>query len=182
MIRMNHNIDLDLYSNMLNEEEYRIVEIYNKAFGFISAREYTECINLLKTLNNLNTVLRYEINILLSQCLIKEISVTSRKNALDYLDCDNSSKSLDENLKFRLNIRKIAALIHVGEYTKAVACCDNVKSQLIDLYSETHALEYQYYLNVIFRKFSYVCDYDLSINEVKSSVIFFRKQDRKSVV
>lgn len=178
MIRMNHNIDLDLYSNMLNEEEYRIVEIYNKAFGFISAREYTECINLLKTLNNLNTVLRYEINILLSQCLIKEISVTSRKNALDYLDCDNSSKSLDENLKFRLNIRKIAALIHVGEYTKAVACCDNVKSQLIDLYSETHALEYQYYLNVIFRKFSYVCDYDLSINEVKSSVIFFRKHKK----
>lgn len=42
------------------------------------------------------------------------------------------------------------------------------------MYSKTNSLEYRYYLNVIYRKFSYVSEYDLSINYVKKSVDFFR--------
>lgn len=173
-IRLKHDINLDDYESILSKDEYKIVETYNTAFGYVNLRRYSDCSKLLNSLNSLSGAILYEINILKSQCCIKEIDEIIRKKSLDYLDFSTTDSHIDENLKYRLNIRKIAAFIHVGNYNKAIKTCDIMKNHLLEKLSETKALEYEYYLNVIYRKYSYVSEYDLSINEVKKSVNFFR--------
>lgn len=97
-----------------------------------------------------------------------------RNKALELLSYNEDNEAIDENLKFRLDIRKIAALIHVGKYKESLRICNNVIDRLLQMYSKTNSLEYMYYLNVIYRKYSYVCEYDLSIKFVEESVDFFK--------
>lgn len=172
-IRLNHGLDYDKYQSDLNKKEFNIVTTYNKAVGYNTSNKYDKCIEELKSLKELNSELLYEINIIKSQSLIKKVEETARKKAISLLEFDNTIK--DENLKFRLSIRKIAAQIHIGEHAKALTTCEQTIGHLIDKLEETRATEYEYYLNVIYRKFSYVSEYDTSINEVKKSVKFFRK-------
>ena len=173
-IRLNHNIDISDFESSLNQNEYLIIETYNCAFGLLSAKKYNECIKKLCVLTELSGALLYEINILKSQCLIRKIDRLERELALDLLFYQYENKAIDENLKFRLDIRKIAAFVHTGRYKEALKICNDVTDRLIQMYSKTNSLEYRYYLNVIYRKFSYVSEYDLSINYVKKSVDFFR--------
>lgn len=172
-IRMNHDIAISDYENQLDSKEYNIVKIYNQAFGYINNKKYGESVSTLNTLIDLSGAVLYEINILKSQCLIKNIDETDRQLALNYLEYD--ANYVDENLMFRLDIRKIAAYIHVGKYKKAFNTCENVKNRLLRMCEKTKALEYEYYVNVIYRKYSYICVYDISINYIQKSVEFFRK-------
>ena len=172
-IRLNHGVDISKYKDELNERELNLVKAYNKAYGYNNSKEYDKCIEELSTLRELSIEFLYEINIVMSQALIKKMDELSRTRAISIL---NYEKSLtDENLKFRLNIRKIAALVHIGEYEQALISCKQTIGYLVNKFNETHALEYRYYLNVIYRKFSYVSAYDTSTNEVEASVDFFRK-------
>lgn len=177
-IRWNHNIDISDYENSLSQNEYLIIETYNCAFGLLSSKKYDDCILKLCSLNELSGTLLYEINILKSQCLIRKIDKQERYLALDLLFYKTDNKALDENLKFRLDIRNIAASIHVGKYKDALKICNDVTERLIQMYSKTNSAEYRYYLNVIYRKYSYVCEYDLSINYVKKSVEFFKENKK----
>ncbi len=173
-IRLNHNIDISDFERSLNKNEYLILQTYNCAFGLLSARKYDECIKTLFTLTELSGSLLYEINILKSQCLIRKIDRLEREQALSLLSYQYENRAIDENLKFRLDIRKIAAFVHTGGYKDALKLCNNVTDRLMQLYSKTNSVEYRYYLNVIYRKYSYVSEYDLSINYVKKSVAFFK--------
>ncbi len=172
-IRLNHSVDLDKFQSELNEKEFNIVTTYNKAVGYSSSKRYDKCIDELNSLKELNSELLYEINIIKSQSLIKKMDETARTKAISLLEFDNTIN--DENLKFRLNIRRIAAQIHIGEHTKALTTCEQTIGHLLNKLEETRATEYEYYLNVIYRKYSYVGEYDTSINEVEKSVEFFRK-------
>ena len=172
-IRLNHGVDIAKFQNELNERELNLVKSYNKAYGYNISKEYDKCIDELSALRELSIEFLCEVNILMSQALIKKLDELSRTRAISIL---NYEKCLtDENLKFRLNIRKIAALVHIGEYEQALVSCKETIGYLVNKFNETHALEYEYYLNVIYRKFSYVSAYDTSINEVETSVDFFRK-------
>lgn len=177
-IRFKQNFELSDYCNKLDSDEYEIVDIYNMSYGLLNSKKYDNCITLLSTLNNLSGALLYEINILKSQCLIRKIDTEKRENALECLNYNINNNSIDENLKFRIDIRKIAALVHVGKYKEAINTCRDIKERLIQKNSETKSLEYEYYLNVIYRKYSYVSEYDTSINEVKKSVDFFRTNQK----
>ena len=177
-IRLNHNINISDYSDSLNEEELAIVNAYNYAFGLLNEKEYEKCIKTINSFKDLSGALLYEINILKSQCLIRLLDKQCRQQGLRGLNYNNSNTAIDENLKFRLDIRKIAAYIHVGQYCNALEICADVKERLIKMYEKTKAIEYAYYLNVIYRKYTYVSEYDLSINEVKESVDFFRKHQK----
>lgn len=177
-IRLNHNINIPDYSDSLNEVELEIVNTYNCAFGLLNQKEYEKCIKIINSLMGLSGTLLYEINILKSQCLIRQLDQHCRQQGLRGLNYNNSNTAIDENLKFRLDIRKIAACIHVGQYCNALEICADVKERLIKMYEKTKAIEYAYYLNVIYRKYTYVSEYDLSINEVKESVNFFRKHQK----
>lgn len=177
-IRWNHNIDISDYENSLSQSEYLIIETYNCAFGLLCAKKYDECIIKLSTLNELSGALLYEINILKSQCLIRKINKEERILALDLLSYNNDNKLIDENLKFRLDIRNIAASVHVGNYRNALKICSDVTERLLQMYSKTSSIEYRYYLNVIYRKYSYICEYDLSIDYVKKSVAFFKENKK----
>lgn len=121
----------------------------------------------------------YEINILKSQCLIRKLDKQERNLALNLLFYDNNNIQIDENLKFRLDIRKISAFIHVGKYNEALKICNYVTERLIQLYSKTKSNEYRYYLNVVYRKYSCVCEYDLSISYVQKSVDFFKETKKE---
>lgn len=171
-IRLNHNLDINKYKNELNKNEFNLIKVYNKASGYNKYKEYDKCIEELETLTDLNLEFIYEINIVKSQALIKKMDESSRKKAVGLLDYESSLA--DENLKFRLNIRKIAALVHIGKYSDALKLCQSTTGYLINMIESTHSMEYEYYLNVIYRKYSYVSAYDTSINEVKKSVDFFR--------
>lgn len=176
-VRLNHNIDINKYQDDLNKKELSLVKIYNKALGYNNFKEYDKCIDELSSLKNLNLEYLYEINIIKSQALIKRMDEISRTKAVCILDYPDALT--DENLKFRLNIRKIAALVHIGHYEKALILCDQTIGYLISKLENTHSLEYEYYLNVIYRKYSYISAYDTSINEVKTSVTFFNKHQDK---
>lgn len=173
-IRLNHNIDISDYKNLINKNEILIIETYNCAFGLLSCKMYDDCISKLDTLFHLTGALLYEINILKSQCLIRKIENEERNKALALLSYNKDNEAIDENLKFRLDIRKIAAFVHVGRYNDALEKCNNVTEKLSQMYLKTNSLEYMYYLNVIYRKYSYVCAYDLSIKFVEKSVAFFK--------
>lgn len=177
-IRWNHNIDICDYQNSLSQNEYLVIETYNCAYGFLCAKKYDECIMKLNTLNELSGALVYEINILKSQCLIRKINKADRVLALDLLLYKNENLSIDENLKFRLDIRNIAASVHVGNYKNALIICKDVTERLIQMYLKTSSIEYRYYLNVIYRKYSYISEYDLSIDYVKKSVDFFKENKK----
>ena len=177
-IRLNHNINLCDYKTILNTKQYNIVKKYNISYGLINAKKYTESIDTLNSLKDLSGALLYEINILKSQCLIKEIHEICRKDALRCLSYQRNNTAIDEDLKFRLDTRKIAAFIHVGEYEQAMSIYNDVKDRMLQILSQTNALQYEYYLNIIYRKYSYISDYELSINEVKQSVDFFRKHKK----
>lgn len=173
-VRLNHSIDISDYEKLMNQKELLIIKTYNYAFGLLSCKKYDDCILRLETLHDLSGALLYEINILKSQCLIRKIDNAERNRALCLLSYDENNEAIDENLKFRLNIRKIAASVHVGKYQEALQICNNITDRLLQMYSKTNSLEYQYYLNVIYRKYSYVCAYDLSIKFVEKSVDFFK--------
>lgn len=177
-LRWNHNIDIYDYESTLSRNEYLIIKTYNCAYGLLCAKKYDDCIVKLNTLSELSGTLLYEINILKSQCLIRKINKKERFIALDLLFYQNDNKAIDENLKFRLDIRSIAASIHVGKYKEALRICNNVIERLLQMYSKTGSIEYRYYLNVIYRKYSYVCEYDLSLDYVKKSVIFFNENKK----
>lgn len=177
-IRLNHNIDISDFESILNTNEYLIIETYNCAFGLLNLKKYDACIIKLSTITELSGALLYEINILKSQCLIRKLDKQERNLALNLLLYDNSNIQIDENLKFRLDIRKISAFIHVGKYNEALKICNLVTERLIHLYSKTKSIEYMYYLNVVYRKYSYVCEYDLSISYVKKSVDFFKENQK----
>ncbi len=173
-IRLKHNINIVEFKNDLSAEEYNIIVTYNKAFGYINSKKYTDAIGLLNTLKNLSGALFYEINLLKSQCKIKEIEPQSREFALNCLSYNNNDTYIDENLRYRLAIRKTAALVHVGKYNNAIINSSLIENHLREKIKETGAIEYEYYLNVIYRKYSYIHEYDLSINEVETSVNFFK--------
>lgn len=173
-VRLNHSIDISDYENKINQKEIMIIETYNCAFGLLSCKEYDDCILRLDAIQDLSGALLYEINILKSQCLIRKIDNAERNRALYLLSYDENNVAIDENLKFRLDIRKIAASVHVGKYHDALQICNKITDRLLQMYSKTNSLEYQYYLNVIYRKYSYVCAYDLSIKFVEKSVDFFK--------
>lgn len=177
-IRLNHNINISDYSDTLNDKESLIVETYNCALGLLNEKKYDKCITSLDALTELDGALLYEINILKSQCLIRKIDRSGRERALRGLSYNNTNTALDENLKFRIDIRKIASYIHVGKYDDALNICAQVKERLIQMHRKTNAIEYEYYLNVIYRKYTYVSEYDLSVNELEKSVDFFRRYQR----
>lgn len=176
-IRLNHGVDLEKYKDELSDKEFNLIKTYNKSFGYNNSKEYDKCINELSTLRELSIEFLYEINIVKSQALIKKVDEISRTKAINILNYENTLS--DENLKFRLNIRKIAALVHIGQYDQALISCEQTIGYLLSKLEETHSLEYEYYLNVIYRKFSYVSAYDTSVNEVKKSVDFFRKHQNE---
>ena len=176
-IRLNHGVDIEKYQAELNEKEFSLINIYNKALGYNNVKEYDKCLEELSTLRELNLEFLYEINIVKSQALIKKMDELSRIRAVSILEYENTLT--DENLKFRLNIRKIAALVHIGHYDQATILCQKTIGYLINKLETTHSIEYEYYLNVIYRKFSYISAYDTSINEVNTSVTFFRKHQNE---
>ena len=176
-IRLNHGVDINKYRDDLNKKELDLVKTYNKAFGYNNFKEYNQCIDALSSLGVLNLEYLYEINIVKSQALIKKMDEKSRTMAVSLLDYPDTLT--DENLKFRLNIRKIAALVHIGHYDEALILCNQTVGYLMTKIESTHSLEYEYYLNVIYRKYSYISAYDTSINEVKTSVDFFSKYQDK---
>ncbi len=173
-VRLNHNIDISDYEDIIKQKEVLIIETYNCAFGLLSCKKYDDCILKLEDLHDLSGALLYEINILKSQCLIRKIDNVERNKALDLLSYNDNNEAIDENLKYRLDIRKIAASVHVGKYHDALQICNDITERLLQMYSKTNSLEYLYYLNVIYRKYSYVCSYDLSIKFVEKSVDFFK--------
>lgn len=173
-IRLKHNINIVEFRNELSVEEYNVIEVYNKAFGYINSKKYKDAIGLLNALKNISGALFYEINLLKSQCIIKQIEPQSREFALGCLSYNNNDTYIDENLRYRLAIRKTAALIHVGKYNSAIINSNIIENHLQEKIKETGAIEYEYYLNVIYRKYSYIHEYDLSINEVQTSVNFFK--------
>lgn len=173
-VRMNHSIDISDYKESLNEKEVLIIRTYNYAFGLIDCKKYDDCILKLDALRDLSGALLYEINILKSQCLVKRIDYMERNKALELLSYNRDNEAIDENLKFRLDIRKIAVLVHIGQYYNALKTCNDIIDRLLQMYSKTNSLEYMYYLNVIYRKYSYVCAYDVSLKFVEESVNFFK--------
>ncbi len=171
--RLNHVVNINEYQDELTEKELALINIYNKALGYNNFKEYDKCIKELSTLRELNLEFSCEINIVKSQALIKKMDESSRTTAVSILDYQDILT--DENLKFRLNIRKIAALVHIGHFEEASKLCDQTTAHLISKLENTHSIEYEYYLNVIYRKFSYISAYDTSVNYVKTSVTFFRE-------
>ena len=165
----------------LSKEENDIVDEYFNAYCKSNNNLYKESINIINdALDNLKPTspIREEFLLLKSQSLVKYIHKDYRKEAVEILSYDESDNSIDEYLRYRVETRKIAALIHYGEYEKAKHQSDKMENKFLKIFNETHSPGIEYYLNVIYRKYSNIHSYESSITAINKSVKYFSKNKK----
>ena len=110
-----------------------------------------------------------------SQSLIKSIDGRDRKEAIEILNYDGKNYNIDEYLRYRIETRKIAALIHNGNYKQARIQSTKMENKFLNIINENHSPGIEYYLNVIYRKYSNIHSYESSIVAINKSIEYFSK-------
>lgn len=165
----------------LNDFEKSIIDTYYNAYCKASSNQFDTAIKVLEDFMMeyvLSSPIKQEYQLLISQCLIKSITVQDRNKAIALLTYDSSDAMIDDYLKYRLETRKIAALIHNGEYKSAQIQSKMTTDRLIESLVHTKSPGSSYYLNVIYRKYCNIHPYESSLAAIKKSVSFFAKNSK----
>lgn len=160
----------------LTKEELSIIEEYFRAYSKANNNNYKESIGIINNLINkliLSSPLKEEFLLLKSQYLIKSIDERNRQEAIEILSYDENNENVDEYLKYRIETRKIAALIHNGKYKEAREQSEQIENKFINIISKTHSPGIKYYLNIIYRKYCNIHSYESSIIAINKSIEFF---------
>lgn len=175
-IRSTGKYNKDQCKEALNKVELSIIDNYYIAYSKANSNQYNEAILILKKTifeYSLTSPIKQEFQLFISQCLIKSIIQRDRQEAVELLCYDNTDVNIDEYLKYRLDTRKIAALIHIGKYDEARKQSNLTEDRLLNNIKHTKSPGCEYYLNVIYRKYCNVHPYESSIFAIKKSVEFF---------
>lgn len=165
----------------LSIEELSVIEEYFRAYSKAINNNYKESIEIIDNFINkllLSSPLKEEFLLLKSQCLIKSIDERNRQEAIEILSYDEKNENIDEYLKYRIETRKIAALIHNGKYKEARVQSEQTENKFINIISETHSPGIEYYLNIIYRKYSNIHSYESSIIAINKSIEFFSNNSK----
>ncbi len=160
----------------LTNQDRAIVERYYDAYCKANNHQYKEAaLTLSNAIIELTVVspLLQEYQLVMSQFLIKSIQVVDRNEAIGLLAYDLSDSKIDEYLRYRLETRRIAALIHNGEYKRAREQSQITINRLITSVQKTKSPGSEYYLNVIYRKYCNIHPYESSLAAINQSVNFF---------
>ena len=160
----------------LSKEEKHIVNQYFRIYSKASRNGYQEAIEALESytmLFSLASPLKEEFMLLKSQILIKSINENSRREAIEALAYDDTDNNIDEYLKYRIETRKIAALIHNGDYKQAKMQSVKMENKFLSIISNTKSPGIEYYLNIIYRKYCNIHSYESSIVAINKSISFF---------
>lgn len=165
-----------ILSDELSKLEREVVNTYYLAYCKISINEYEIAVTTLKDFmmdTTLVSPIKQEYQLLISQCLIKSIDIQNRNEAIAKLTYDANDTKIDDYLRYRLETRKIAALIHTGAYKAARVQSEMTTDRLLESVELTKSPGSEYYLNVIYRKYCNIHPYESSLAAIKKSVSFF---------
>lgn len=175
-IRNEGNVRKEEFS--LSEDEYVIVDNYFKAYLKANNNNYEDSIQTINDIievHILTSPIKEEFLLLKSQSLIKSIDGRDRKEAIEILNYDEKNYNIDEYLRYRIETRKIAALIHNGNYKQARIQSTKMENKFLNIINENHSPVIEYYLNVIYRKYSNIHSYESSIVAINKSIEYFSK-------
>lgn len=175
-IRNEGNVRKEEFS--LSEDEYVIVDNYFKAYSKANNNNYEDSIQAINDIievHILTSPIKEEFLLLKSQSLIKSIDGRDRKEAIEILNYDEKNYNIDEYLRYRIETRKIAALIHNGNYKQAQIQSTKMENKFLNIINENHSPGIEYYLNVIYRKYSNIHSYESSIVAINKSIEYFSK-------
>lgn len=174
--------DIENYNNELSEKENNIAKAYYNAYCKSCNDSFNQAIQIINDAiieYELSSPIKQEFQLLMSQCLIKSIDSMDRKKAIDLLCYDKNDNIIDEYLKYRLETRKIATYIHIGDYKNARQQSDNTINRLMENIKTTKSPSSELYLNNIYRKYCNIHSYDeSSLAAIKKSVAFFSKSNQ----
>ena len=162
----------------LSDNEAVIINEYFKAYSKSNNNDYSKALNVINSILNkltLSSPIKEEFLLLKSQILIKSIDQKCRVEAIDILSYDDTDYNIDEYLRYRIETRKIAALIHNGEYEQAKCQSLKMENKFLRIINENKSPGIEYYLNVIYRKYSNIHSYESSITAINKSIQFFSK-------
>ena len=168
-------------SEDLNAFERKVVDIYYSAYCKASSNQYDAAAKMLTDFmmeSALVSPIKQEYQLLISQCLIKSIDIRDRNEAIALLAYDSSDTRIDDYLRYRLETRKIAALIHNGDYKAARIQSKMTTDRLLESIVHTKSPGSAYYLNVIYRKYCNIHPYESSLAAIKKSVSFFAENKK----
>lgn len=169
-IRCNPSYDLNFNEIQKVISDHNIVNFikdYNNAVNEAAIDNYDNADNILKSLV-VTSYLRYEADLLRSQCLIKSLDENKRELALSLLE--TSSKKLDKNLDYRYSVRRISAYVHAGKYSQAISEFTKLEDKLQNDYDANGSDEVLGYINVLNRRCNNVYSCDLARVRMKKAV------------
>lgn len=180
-IRENVCFEQTTRSHILSDQEEKLINCYYDAWCKSNNNLYSEAIKIVDSVFNTYNIaspIRQEFQLIKSQSLIKSIDKHDRTEAINVLNYNEIDNNIDEYLKYRIETRKIAALLHNGEYKKARNQSDILINRLISFVEDTRSPGIEYYLNVIYRKYCNTHTYETSIGPINKSVDFFSKSKK----
>lgn len=171
----------DINSHLCENTYIEFINKYQEAFTYARENENQKSIEILEQIQ-IDGILKIERDIILSQNKIKMLDEESRTEGLKLLENIPLGIIKDNFLKFRVNLRKISTLVHIGEYRKAKQAYDICDADLccsIDLInSERQGLDYygelSSFLGVLYRKANCVYDSNFAIIKMEKATLLFK--------
>jgi len=155
-----YNVDINQIRKVVEDDDcIEFIKKYYKAVNVAAQDDYGSADDILKRLI-VSGYLRYEADLLRSQCLIKSLDTTNREKALQLLQVP--SGDLDKNLDYRFSVRRVSAYVHVGRYTEAQSEFTSLENKLFKDYENNRSEEILGYINVIYRRCNNVYSCDLA--------------------
>ena len=171
------NFELDI---LLSEEIKEYIENIKIAFNAYQNGQYAKAIRFAKSIENIYPIELLAIrDLLISQCLTKELSGANRKKAVDIIQ--NYSELYhdfrEKQLWTKTMMCLLTAYIHVRDAEKAQL----VLNQLYSFYNEHAKIcdDYKKELNILRRKSTPFYELEVAAIYLKRSVSFFAPETRE---
>lgn len=155
---------------------HKLVEDYKRAQADLYYHNYSKIIELFANYEILPEPLNAEIKLIESQARTKSLQSVERVYALSTLNSINVS-NLDGNLKYRVQMAKIAALIHTGDYKEARTLFDSCVHDIKQKVFEHPSKELEYILHTFYRKYNMIYNHISSVVCIEASKNYFKSRE-----
>lgn len=172
-IRKNRAVNID---ELIIDDNYKnILRGYRQMCLYMNNHEYDSVTDLTHTLDIQHPILICEFKILYVQALMKSLEDEKRNKALSLIQSIDANH-YDGDLKYRIKMCHMTALVHVGEYKTAQNVYSELCQELVNEISKHHSDELTRNLNLLYRKNNMVYDYQSSEIFIAKSKEYFQSR------
>ncbi len=162
-------------ANELPQDLKDFVSKYAVAVNYSIQLEYDKTIDTLKNyLNDSRSIVSAEAKLIVAQAYMKSLDEAERSTALDLLS-SIVLKNCDGNLRYRIIMCKLSALIHKGRYSEAKQEFENLSLELVNKIEHYSSHELRYNYNVLLRKANMVYHFQLAKGMIELSKNYFKQ-------